>query len=84
MLRTLSGRDVRAPSFQLLAPSFQLLFDTYQKIFNRFIDATLQSGANPRLAHQTHTRMQFPGTLAAQFDLLRNVDLSGLCVLFKL
>src|SRR5947208_14909243 len=52
---------------------FQLFFHPLQKVFDRFIDSSLQPGADARCAHQSDTWMQLPRTLASKVDLVRDV-----------
>ena len=56
--------------FRVGINAFQFFFHSRQKSFNRFVDATLQSSAKPRLAHQAHAGMQVPRAVPAQFHLL--------------
>src|SRR5437867_5002287 len=62
---------------------FQLFLHPLQKIFDRFIDSSLQPGADAGFAHQSDSWVEFPRTLASKFNLLRDVDAGPAVLLLK-
>src|SRR6185503_1783934 len=82
--QSLTAHQAAKPRLRSPVARFQLFFHSLKKTLNRFVDSSLQSVAEARLAHQPHTGMKIPGAFSAQFNVMRNIYHSGAVLFFKL